>query len=391
MSTLVEQVEELADFFAEQAEDADAAGRLSDTTAKALRELGVMKILHPADFGGLEGSPVDFYRSVLSIGSRSSSAGWVVAVVGVHAFELAQGSRRLQQDVWGEDPDTWVASPYAPFGRAKPVDGGYLFSGRWPFSSGTDLCDWAVLGGLVTDADGTVAGPDAGRHFIVPRADYEIQHDSWEVVGLKGTGSKDLVITEAFVPEHRLIDPVELGSFEAARKAGRADSPTYRMPFHMMFNGTITAGTIAAAIGALASCTAYMRSRVTGRGVTTARDPHHLYVLGEASADIAAGEAQFLRGVERMWELAQAGKEIPISLRAELRRDQVRAVHRAVAAADQLVTLAGGAAMRLDSPIQRFWRDAHVGLSHQANQADPVYQAYGLERMGLPLPATARL
>lgn len=391
MSTIVERVEELADFLTEQAEEADAIGRLPDTTAKVLREVGVMKTLQPAEFGGLEGSPVDFYKSVFSIGSRSASAGWVTSVVGVHAFQLAQADRRVQEEIWGEDPDTWVASPYAPFGRAVPVDGGYLFSGRWPFSSGTDHCEWIVLGGMLLDAAGDIAGPDPVRHFVLPRSDYEILQDSWNVVGLKGTGSKDVVIKDAFVPDHRVIDPTALGRFELARREGRYDSPTYRMPFHTMFNGTIAAGTLGAALGVLAACTAYMRGRVTVKGVSTNQDPRHLFVLAEASADIDACEMQFLRGIEEMWDYACRRVEIPMELRARVRRDQVRSVHRAVEAADKLVKLAGGNALRLDSPIQRFWRDSHMGLGHQANQEDSVYQAFGLSHMGLPIPATARL
>lgn len=391
MTSIVERVEELADFFSDQAEEADALGRLPDTTAKVLREAGVMKILHPADFGGFEGSPVDFYASVLAIGSRSASAGWVTSVVGVHAFQLAQADRRLQEEVWGEDADTWVASPYAPFGKATPVEGGYLFSGRWPFSSGTDHCQWIVLGGMLVDEDGNVAGPDPVRHFVLPRADYEIVQDSWNVVGLKGTGSKDVVITDAFIPHYRVIDPTALGAFELAKREGRYDSPTYRMPFHTMFNGTIAAGTLGAALGVLGACTAYMRGRVTVKGVATNQDPRHLFMLAEASADIDASRMQFLRGIEEMWDHATRREEIPMELRARVRRDQVRSVHRAVEAADSLVKMAGGNALRLDSPIQRFWRDAHMGLGHQANQEDSVYQAFGLSHMGLPIPATARL
>lgn len=389
MSSIVDRVEELADFFRDQAEEADQLGRLPDTTAKMMREVGVMKTLQPAEFGGAEGSPVDFFKSVLSVGSRSASAGWVISVVGVHAFEIAQADRRLQEEIWGDDPDTWVASPYAPFGKAKRVDGGYSFSGRWPFSSGTDHCEWAILGGVLQDD--VPAGANPVRHFVIPRKDYQIQHDSWNVVGLKGSGSKDLVIEDAFVPDYRVIDPDELGAFTLAERAGRQDSPTYRMPFHTMFGGTIACGTLAAALGVALECTTYMRNRVTLKGVATKQDPRHLYVLGEALADIDASRLQFLSGVEEMWELAQHDEAIPLSLRARARRDQVRSVHRAIAAADELVKIAGGNSLRMDSPIQRPWRDAHMGQGHQANVADPLYQAFGLDFMGLPLPPNARL
>lgn len=391
MSALLERVEELADFLEEQAEQADDLGRLPDETAKRLKDVGVVRMLQPKDFGGFESDPVEFFKAVLSIGSHHGSSGWVAGVVGVHPFELAVGTRQMQEEVWGADPDTWVASPYAPFGRARPVDGGYVFSGRWPFSSGTDLCEWVVLGGMVTDAEGNVIDPSPVRHFILPRADYEIIEDSWQVVGLRGTGSKDVVIKDAFVPAHRVIDPVDLETGAAAEQAGRADVPLYRMPFHTMFSGTIAAATLALAEGALGAFVSYSRSRVSRTGHQVSQDPHQLAALGGAAADIQSSRIQFLSDIERLWDLAQRNQPIDVAVRAEIRRNQVRAVRRSVDAVDRLVAHAGGHAMRLDNPIQRFWRDAHTGLAHASNVADPVYTVYGLNLYGHDLPPGTRL
>jgi 3-hydroxy-9,10-secoandrosta-1,3,5(10)-triene-9,17-dione monooxygenase len=390
MSELVDRIEELAEFLVDQAEEADSLGHLPDRTHKALREVGIVKALQPRDFGGAETHPREFFEGILAIGSRSASAGWVSSVVGVHSFELAQGTRAVQEEIWGEDPDTWVASPYAPIGRAKRTDGGWIFSGRWPFSSGTDLCDWVVLGGMLTDDEGAVR-PDGLRHFILPRSDYTILQDSWNVVGLKGTGSKDVVIDGAFVPDHRLIDPEDLGSGAAAEQAGRGDVPLYRMPFHSMFSGAITAGTLAAAEGALAAWVAYTRTRVSARGVTAATDPRQLHALGEAASDLQASRMQFLADIDRLYEVAASGRPIALELRAEVRRNQVRVSRRAGDAVDRLVAHAGGSAMRLDNPIQRFWRDLHIALGHGANVAEPVYQAAGTVAFGGEPPANVRM
>ena len=390
MSSVLERIDALSTFLEDQAEEADQLGRMPDETARRLREAGVMRMLQPKDFGGMESSPVDFFEAVLRIGSHAGSAGWVSGVVGVHPFEIGVGTRAVQEEIWGEDPDTWIASPYAPFGRARPVEGGYVFSGRWPFSSGTDLCQWIVLGGMVTDQEGAVAGPDAVRHFILPRADYEILADSWQVVGLRGTGSKDVVIQDAFVPAHRVIDPADLESGAAAERAGRGDAPLYRMPFHVMFAGTIAAGTLALAEGALGAFVAYSRSRKTRAGHQVSQDPHQLASLGGAAADVQASRVQFLGDMRRLWDLAQANRPIDLALRAEVRRNQVRAVRRSVDAVDRLMAHAGGASMRIDNPIQRFWRDAHTGLAHAANVADPIYAAYGLNLYGRPMPPGTR-
>lgn len=380
VTSLVERVEELADLLVDQAEEADELGHLPERTHQALREVGVVRALQPRDFGGDELNPREFFESVLAIGQRSASAGWVSSVVGVHSFEIAQGSRQVQEEIWGSDPDTWVASPYAPIGRATRVDGGWTFSGRWPFSSGTDLCDWVVLGGMLTDDEGNVR-PDGLRHFLIPRSDYTILQDSWNVMGLKGTGSKDVVISDAFVPDHRIIDPVDLGTGAAAEQAGRGDVPLYRMPFHSMFSGAITAGTLAAAEGAMAAWLAYNRHRVSTRGIKAATEPRVLTALGDAAADLQASRLQFLTDVDRLFEVAQTERP-GIALRAEVRRNQVRVARRAGEAVDKLVQQAGGSALRLDNPIQRFWRDLQVALGHGANVAEQIYQGTGAVAFG---------
>jgi len=391
MTTVPERIEELSEEFTALAEEADALGRTPDTAVKLLRDSGVVRMLQSRDFGGLETSPVDFFESVMRIGARSGSIGWVAGVVGVHPFELGQADRRVQEEIWGEDPDTWVASPYAPMGRARAVEGGYRFSGRWSFSSGTDACDWIVLGGLFADEEGKPIPGTSERHFILPRADYEIVPDSWNVIGLKGTGSKDIVIRDAFVPGYRVVDPGELESGEAARKAGREDSDLYRMPFHAMFGTVIAAGTLALADGALAAYLAYTRSRVTARGVTMATDQAALSTLAAATADIEAGRVQFVHDVQRMWDIAQSGRRIPIELRAAARSNQVQAVRRSHAAVDSLMAAAGGGAMRTDLPLQRFWRDMSIARNHAANSGESTAINSGLLTFGQPLRPGTRL
>ena len=122
----------------------------------------------------------------------------------MHPYQLAYADPRVAEEIWADDVDTWIASPYAPQGVAKPVDGGYIFNGRWQFSSGTDHCDWIFLGAMHRRrrrADPMM--PPQMLHMILPRKDYEIVEDSWDVVGLRGTGSKDVIVKDAFVPDYR--------------------------------------------------------------------------------------------------------------------------------------------------------------------------------------------
>jgi 3-hydroxy-9,10-secoandrosta-1,3,5(10)-triene-9,17-dione monooxygenase len=345
-------------------------------------------MLQPAEFGGFESDPVEFYQAVMTASAVCASTGWVCGIVGVHPWELALADPKVQAEIWGDDPDRWVASPYAPLGRARPVDGGYLFTGRWPFSSGTDHCEWAFLGGFVTDQAGDVPTPPVMLHFLVPRRDYEILEGSWQVMGLKGTGSKDVLVTEAFVPGYRTVDFVKLKEGHLAHEMGR-DEALYRMPFAAVFCGAISAATIGICEGALAAAFAYQRDRVTVMGARSAEDPHAKSALARAAAEIEASRVHFLRDVAEMYEVAASGTNADMELRTRVRRNQVAASRRAVDAVDGIFTRAGGGSLRLDQPFQRFWRDAHAAMNHACNVADPIYEAYTSHLFGQPIPPTA--
>lgn len=381
-------VSTLTDFLFENADRADRAGRLPQDVADAIRTAGIIRMLQPREFGGEESHPVEFFETILSIGASAPSAGWVCGVVGVHPFEIAQADLRLQNEIWGDDPDTWIASPYAPFGIATPVDGGYIFNGRWPFSSGTDNCEWVVIGGRIVDESG-VPLPGGNRHFVLSRAQYEVDQDSWDVVGLKATGSKDLIVRDAFVPSYRVIDPRELESGSAAAKAGRSN-PLYGMHWYVMFTAAITAATLAMSEGALQQFARTTRNRVRDSGDRVALDPYMLAILATASADVQASRVQLLDDVAEMYEVAKRGEFLSDRQRLEFRRNQVRISRRAAESVESLFTVSGGSSLKLDQPLQRYWRDIHAAGNHSANLAQPIYAAHSAMRFGEPVPGNVR-
>ena len=380
---VLDRVHEMACTIEAQAFEAEELGRLPDETAKMMREAGVIRMLQPADFGGYECDPRDFFEAVMHLGSRCGATGWVAGIVGVHPWEMALCDRRVQEEIWGEDPDTWIASPYMPAGRARPVDGGFEFTGHWSFSSGTDHCNWVFLGGIVTDQEGNLAKPLDVRHFVLPRADYTIHDDSWDVVGLRGTGSKDVTVDAAFVPEYRTIRANSVIDGSAPITAGRQDSPLYMTPWSAIFPNAITAAVIGIAEGALAAHVAYQRDRVTARRVKTSEDPWSMGAIADAASEIHSCRTQLITNVGRMYEMACRGETVPMSMRAAGRRDQVRGSWRAVRAVDEIFARTGGGALRMDNPMQRFWRDSHAGLNHAINVYGAVYQAYTKIEMGL--------
>jgi 3-hydroxy-9,10-secoandrosta-1,3,5(10)-triene-9,17-dione monooxygenase len=360
-------------------------GRLDDQAVKIVREAGVIRMLQPATYGGYEMHPREFAETVMKIASLDASTGWVAGVVGVHPWEMAMADPRVQEEVWGEDPDTWIASPYAPMGVLRPVDGGYVFNGHWQFSSGTDHCDWIFLGALLGDAEGKAVMPPRMYHVILPRSSYEIVEDSWDVVGLKGTGSKDVIVTDAFVPDYRVLSYGRVADGTLAREAGLT-APLYHVPFSQQFPLGITSAVIGAAEGALAHHLAYQRDRTQVTGTKIKDDPYVLYSIGEAAADISASRTALLDNICRFYDRAAAGERATFEERATGRRIQVQAAWRAVRAVDEIVGRSGGNGMRMSSPIQRFWRDAHMGLVHAIHVPGSVFHASALTNLGVEPP-----
>ncbi|MCV7285498.1 hydroxylase [Mycolicibacterium wolinskyi] len=379
---VIDSVAELADQLREQAAEAEKIGKLTDDTVKIMKEVGSIRLLQPKRHGGLEVHPREFAETVMATAALDPSAGWINGVVGVHPYQLAYADPRVAQEIWADDIDTWVASPYAPQGVAKPVDGGYIFNGRWQFSSGTDHCDWIFLGAMVGDTDGKPLMPPQMLHMILPRKDYEIVEDSWDVVGLRGTGSKDVIVKDAFVPSYRTMDAMKVMDGTAQREAGMTN-PLYLMPWSTMFPLGISSATIGIAEGALAAALDYQRERVNSSGVAIKDDPYVMYAIGEAAADINAARQELLTNADRIYDMVAAGKEVSFADRAAGRRTQVRAVWRAVSAVDEIFARCGGNATRMDKPLQRYWRDIHVGQAHAIHVPSTVYHASALSSLGV--------
>ena len=379
---VLDNIMEIAQQLRDQAEEAERIGRLPDETAKKLKSAGPIKLLQPAKYGGFEAHPREFAETVMAAASLDGATGWICGVVGVHPWQLAFADPKVQEEVWGTDDNTWMASPYAPTGIAIPTDGGYRFSGRWQFSSGTDHCDWIFLGAMLGDADGNIAAPPTMLHMILPRTDYEIVEDSWNVVGLKGTGSKDIIVRDAFVPDYRVMNGDHVIDGTAQKEAG-VTQPLYKMPWSTMFPLGITAAVIGIAEGALAAHLDYQRDRVGAQGTAIRDDPYVLFAIGEAAADINAARQELLANVDKVWDVIESGQDVSFEDRAVGRRTQVRAAWRAVMAVDQIFARSGGNALRMDKPLQRFWRDAHAGLSHAIHIPSTVYHASALTSLGV--------
>lgn len=374
MHEAIVRIHDAADALRAEHEACDAAGRLTDEAARLLRDSGGVRLLQSADRGGAQADPRVFCEWVRAVARYNPSAGWVAGVVGVHPWELALSDERLQEEVYGPDPDTWIASPYAPQGRAVPVEGGFRFTGEWSYSTGTEHCRWVVLGGIVVDGAPVPGGRPDVRHFVLPRADYEIVDDSWHVMGLGGTGSKNVRVDGAFVPAYRTVGHAALADGAYAHR--RPGVPLYQLPFGSVFSAAIASATLGIAQGCVDAYRDYVRTRVSAMGVVGVTDPFQQEALAEAEADLAAAVVHIDAMLGTFLERVTTGGEVSRIERLEFRRNQVRAVQRVLFAVDKLCSRAGSAAVWTTRPLERFWRDLRTGGSHLCDMADTAYTSW---------------
>jgi 3-hydroxy-9,10-secoandrosta-1,3,5(10)-triene-9,17-dione monooxygenase len=368
--TLRARARSLAPALAERVAEADGLRRLPDATVADFHEAGFFRMLQPARWGGHEVDPQVFFDVQIAVGAACPSSAWVLGVVAVHAWQLALFPLAAQEEVWGEDPGTLISSSYAPTGKVTRVDGGYRISGRWSFSSGCDHCQWVFLGGMIPD------GTPEMRTFLVPRRDYRIE-DTWHVMGLKGTGSKDIVVDDAFVPEHRthrLIDGFKRSS--PGNEVNRA--PLYRLPFGQIFVRSVSSTAIGIAQGTLDVYRRNTASRIAASdGAKVSLDPAAQTVAARAAATIEDLRTILRRNFDELMGQARAGEEMPLERRLQFRLDSSLAVERSVAVVDALFTESGGRAIFLGSPLLRYFLDVHAARAHYANNPEKPARNFG--------------
>jgi 3-hydroxy-9,10-secoandrosta-1,3,5(10)-triene-9,17-dione monooxygenase len=385
---VIDGLRELLPMLRDRAQEAEDGRAVPADSIKALEGTGFFRLLQPAAFGGFEADPLTFYVGVRSIASACGSTGWVASVLGVHPWHLGLFPAQAQHEVWGSDPATRISSSYAPTGSAVAVDGGHHVSGRWSFSSGCDHASWVLLGQIVTDASNR---PTDFRTFLLPRGDYVID-DVWDTVGLRGTGSNDIVVEGVFVPDHRSLSFADVFKLVCPGQELNP-APLYRLPYGSVFSYSITAPIIGMATGAYEAHAVYMRDRVrvAYAGQQAAQDPFAQVRIAEAAAEIDGAWLALERNARELMEYARAGERIPVELRLRVRRDQVRGTGQAIRAVDRLFENSGGRALKSGTPIQRFWRDAHAGRVHAINDPERALSLFGGGEFGLPVPADAML
>lgn len=339
-------------------------GQLPEATIHAMQEAGFFRIMQPARYGGFELDPEVFFRVQMILAEGCMSTAWVLGVVAIHNWQLALFDDQAQQDVWGEDDSTLISSSYMPVGKVVPVEGGYRLSGHWGFSSGSKHCKWAFLGAMIPPSQQGEA-PDYCT-FLVPRGDYEIV-DNWNVSGLEGTGSHDIVVKDAFVPGYRIHRAIH--GFEC-NSPGNAvnDHYIYRLPFGQIFVRAVSSSSIGCLKGVVDSYVDVNKDRVgLNDGNKIATDPDAQMALAEAVSTVDECQTVMFRNFDAMVEAARSEQQLPIEERIKMRFDAALVARKCTEAINRMFIACGAQGIFKDHPLNRAWLDINAGRTHVAN------------------------
>jgi 3-hydroxy-9,10-secoandrosta-1,3,5(10)-triene-9,17-dione monooxygenase len=365
--TLLENARALKPVLEERRERCKLERRVPEETIRDFHEAGFFRILQAEQYGGYAMDPQVFYAVGIEIAQACMSSAWVLGVIGVHNWQIALFDDQAAQEVWGDDTEVLISSSYAPVGKVKEVDGGFRLSGRWSFSSGCEHCDWVFVGAVVPTADAPFDMQNY-RTFLVPRADYEIV-DNWDVVGLQGTGSHDVVMDDVFVPEHRTHRVVD--GFNCDNPGNAVNTaPLYRMPFMQVFVRAVCTASLGALEGQLEAYTGVARTRVAGP-VPMRDDPFARALTAEVKSEIEQMKLVMYRNFDQMMNCTRAGEPISVEDRARYRYDSAIVADRCVELSGKMLKAVGSSGIRSGSRVLDNHLDILASQAHVANHSTP--------------------
>ncbi len=372
---LLQRARALIPMLREKAASVEENRMVSTQTIDAFIEAGFFKILQPRAYGGWEMNPAVFYKVLMELGRGCGSSAWNMMILGIHQWEYGSLNDQACQDVWGEDNTVITASSYPPFGKVEEVEGGYKISGTWKTSSGCDHGDWAFLGGLRRDASGQVIDR---LSMLVPSSVWEIE-DDWFTFGLAGTGSKSLVIKEAFVPYHRAHSLIQ---YEYS------DRPVqYLYPFSQIFFGAVSAMIVGMGQGAIDEYVQQMQVRTnTLDGSGAALSPYVKDRLGNAVVRVRSARARLLQMMAESTAVVERRELVPVADRVHYMLDIARVGRDCEEAVMLLFKATSARGIYLNNPLQRILRDIIAASNHITQNADDTAGMLGAYLLGQQIP-----
>lgn len=361
----------------ERAARTEELRRLPDETLRDFHDAELFRIHQPRRVGGaeLEFAAVVTFGALLARACASTS--WVWVNYAAHHMMLGMFPREAQNEIWNASRDALIASSFVfPAARARKVEGGYVISGRWPFSSGVAPSEWNMLAGLaVLDEN----APPEQRVFLLHKSQYKVI-DNWFAGGLRGTGSMDVEAKEQFVPEHRTLAVADTKGGPTPGSAVNP-GPLFQMPVFALFPYMLSGVPLGIAEG-LIDDYGPKSGRMTGARVAEIQSTQ--IRLGEATAYARASRLVQLTNCREAQQLIEAGEVPDIRTKVRYRLEGAYAVEWAVRAVDVMFALMGAGGLYEAGPAPRAFRDAHAVKQHFSFNTDIASTTYGRVALGLP-------
>lgn len=361
-----------------RAEEIEAARRLPASLVESFRKAGMFRLLMPRRLGGLEVTPATLVRTIETLATADGAAAWNAMIGATSGVVLAYLPLETAREI-ADGGESIVGGVFHPRGRAVVAGDGYVASGRWPFASGCQHSDWLLGGCLVFEEDGTKPrrredGAPAARMLLFPRRDVEIL-DTWNVAGLRGTGSHDIAVDRVAVPHSR--------SVWFATDPRREEGSLYAFPVFALLSFGIAAVALGIARGAIDELGRLAVAKVaTGMRRTLAERAATQAEMAQAEALVESSRDHLLARIDAAWLGVEAGREILPAERARLRLAATHAVRSSAAAVDRMYEAAGGTAVYESAALARRFRDVHVATQH-VMVAPPTYELAGRVLLGL--------
>ena len=363
-------------------DEMDRDRRLPPPLVSAMDDAGLFRAYVPRSLGGPETDPLTAFRAVEQLSIADGSVGWCSFIAGAICLYSGWLERSVAREMFGYPTTLRGAGSFRPLGTARITDGGYVATGQWDFASGCNHANWLFLNCVVSDDDGprlNVGGPLDGlpqlRMMSVPIDDARII-SNWSVIGLHGTGSNDVAVSDLFVPENRTFALTEQ-PFDAAPLC------TFRTGMAVTFT-PLAGNTLGMARGALEAFMGLAGAKGTTMNMALLRDRQPVQeVVGRAEAIINGARAYVLDAVGTMWEAVQSGKEDLGGEVLQARLSITHAVHESARAIDMLYHASGTNAVRSTNLLERYFRDVHAAMMHAGGLLANFEQG-GRVSLGLP-------
>ena len=374
--TLLAAAREIGPLIRKHADEAEQQRRLSKPVLEALRETGLLKMATPKSLGGLESDPITRALVVEEVGRHDSAAGWTLENPVDWAFFCSRLPDKGAEEIYAKGGGALIAAQFGRPLNATTENGGYRVSGRAPFVSNCHDADWISCTALV-DADKHPDGDPEMRMVYFPADQCEII-DTWYTMGMRGTGSNDVEVKDAFVPKARTF-PMQ----PEYKPGSHYKGPLYRMPIVGAAGTGIPTPMLGVARRALDEVTeiALTKNPATATGLLKERSSAQIQ-LGQAEAILRSGRLLLLHTVGEAWQRCLAGEPHSLTQKADLLLGSTHAMASAVQSVDLACRIAGTSSVKTSSPLERCFRDI-LTMRHHVFASEARYGTCGQVYLGV--------